>query len=116
MTPEEQEEIWNLSQIRQYRSRLNAKPIGSMIRTLMARNGYGQTQATEDMNQNWQVAVGPTLAAVSRPGAISRGVLQVFVSDSSALQELHMCKKQILEQLKASMPQAGIRDLRGRVG
>lgn len=115
MSPEEQEEAWNLSQIRQQRSRLNAKPIGSMIRTLMARNGYGQTQAAEALEEQWRVAAGPTLAGASRPGTISRGVLQVLVSNSSALQELHMCKKQILQSLTAAMPQAGIRDLRGRV-
>ena len=110
------EEAWNLSQIRQRRSRLNARPIGSMIRTLMARSGYGQTQAVEELAEQWCAAAGPTLAATTRPGNISRGVLQVWVADSSSLQELHMCKKQVLAALKSSLPQAGIVDIRARVG
>lgn len=112
----DEDEAWNLSQIRQRRSRLNAKPIGSMIRTLMARSGYGQTQAVEELLTQWRLAVGPSLAESTRPGNISRGVLQVLVADSSSLQELHLCRKQILAALKGAIPQAGITDLRGRVG
>ena len=117
MTPsEEQEDAWHLSQIRQRRSRLNAKPIGSVIRTLMARKGYGQTQAADELQARWQEAAGQVLGSHSRAGNVSRGVLQVFVADSSALQELHLCKKQVLAALQAAMPHANIRDFRARVG
>ncbi|MEZ6138059.1 MAG: DUF721 domain-containing protein [Pirellulaceae bacterium] len=114
-TQAEREEAWNLSQIKQRSSRLNAKPIGSMIRTLMARNGYGQTGAAEELHQQWRTAAGEPLASCSRPGNIARGVLHVFVNDSSSLQELHLCKKRILTALTANMPQAKIRDIKGRV-
>ncbi len=112
----EDEEAWNLSQIRQQRSRLHAKPIGSMIRSLMARRGYGQTQAVDELQSRWREAAGEVLGSCSRAGNVSRGVLQVFVADSSALQELHLCKKQILAALQSSLPQANIRDFRARVG
>ncbi len=111
----EEEEAWNLGQIRQYGSRLNAKPIASVIRTLMARSGYGQTQAVEQLTESWREAAGPVLSKSTRPGNISRGVLQVFVADSSSLQELHLCKKQLVADLKRLMPQAGITNIRGRV-
>jgi predicted nucleic acid-binding Zn ribbon protein len=115
-TREEQQEAWNLSQIRQRPSNLNAKPIGSLVRTLMARRGYGQTQASEELERQWKLAAGQTLGAYSRPAAISKGVLNIVVDSSSALQELHFSKKQILKQLNAAMPQANIRDIRGKIG
>jgi len=110
-----EEEAWNLGQIRQYGSRLNAKPIGSVIRQLMARSGYGQTQAAEALLESWRQAAGPALAKSTRPGNISRGVLQIFVADSSSLQELHLCKKQLVAAMNSAMPQAGITDIRARV-
>ena len=68
------------------------------------------------MNRQWAIAAGPALAAVSRPGNLSRGILQVFVRDSSSLQELHLMRRQILQAMQASMPQANIKDIRGRIG
>ncbi len=114
-TPEQQE-AWDLSQIKQRHSRLNAKPIGSVIRNLMARRGYGQTQAIDELLHHWRQAVGPTLANSTRPGNVSRGVLQVWVADSPSLQELSMCKRQVLQALQTAMPQAGFVDLRPKIG
>jgi predicted nucleic acid-binding Zn ribbon protein len=115
LTPEEQE-LYELQQIKQRSSRYQAKPIGSAIRQVMARSGLGQTQAAEELLKAWKTAAGPTLGSVSRPGNVSRGVLHVFVQDSSALQELHMSRKQLLIVLQQSMPQLKIKDIRGRVG
>jgi predicted nucleic acid-binding Zn ribbon protein len=115
LTPEEQEQF-ELQQIKQRSSRYQAKPIGSAIRQVIARSGLGQTQAADELLAAWKSVAGPALGSVSRPGNISRGVLQVFVRDSSALQELHMSRKQLLAALKQAMPQLTVKDIRGKVG
>ena len=114
-TPQQQEE-WDLAQIRQRRSRLHAKPIGSVVRRLMTQSGYGQTQSTELLQQKWTEAVGTSLAPLSRPGVVKRGVLQVQVADSATLQELSFCKKQIIASLRQAFPDWQISDVRLRVG
>lgn len=114
-TPEEQER-YELGQIKQRHSPFLAKPIGKAIRTVMARSGLGQTQAAQELQSAWEKAAGPSLSQASRPGKISRGVLQVFVRDSSALQELHLQRRQVLVQLQQLMPQLAVRDIKGRIG
>ncbi len=114
-TPEQQE-AWDLAQIHQRRTRLVAKPIGGVIRRLMASSGYSETQATAQLQQHWEQAVGEILAKLSRPGNISRGALQVEVANSATMQEIHFRKKQILESLRSSTANSGIASLRIRVG
>lgn len=113
-TPEEVEK-WNLSQIRQQRSRLRAKPISSVMRTLMARSGYGQTKSNERLAESFRIAAGEPLASYARPGNINRGVLQVHVANSTVLQEFHFSKRQILKKLQAEIPEANIKDLRAKI-
>ena len=112
----EEDEQYQLAQIKQYPSRLEPKPIGSMVRRLMSRKGYGQLQASADLENAWLEAAAGPLASCSRVGNISRGVLQVVVSNSTALQELHLSKKSIVAKLQQLLPLANIRDLKGRVG
>ncbi len=113
---EEEMEAWNLAQIKQRGSNLHAKPIGSVMRKLMAQRGYAAIQATNELHENWKEIVGEVLASLTCPGNVSRGVLQVIVSDSGAMQELSFRKKQILAALKVKLPEAKVEDLRFRVG
>lgn len=112
----ESEEQWNLSQIRPRPSRLNAKPIGSVVRRLMAQSGYGQTQANEQLASHWKHAVGETLASLTRPGKISRGILLVHAADSATMQELVFQKRQIVSALQRAMPESKLTDIRARIG
>lgn len=113
---EEEIEAWNLAQIHQRRSNLHAKHIGSVMRKLMSQRGYAAIQATSELHEKWAEIVGEVLAQMTCPGNISRGTMQVVVSDSGAMQELSFRKKQILAALKAKLPEAKVEDLRFRVG
>lgn len=114
-TPEQQE-AWELSQIRQRRSRLNAKPIGRVVRNLMASSGYGEIESREQLLQHWRAAVGPELANHTAPARLARGVLHVQADNSSIMQELHFRRKQIVSALQRQLGAATITDLRIRVG
>lgn len=113
-TPE-QREAWDLAQIHQRRSRLVAKPIGSVVRRLLASSGYGETQGAAQLLELWQQAVGPELAKLSRPGNVARGTLQVHVANSAVMQELHFRKKQILAELQSVGTTSKITALKIRV-
>ena len=113
-TPQ-QREAWDLAQIHQRRSRLEAKPIGGMMRRLLASTGYGETQGAAQLLELWKEAVGPELAAHSRPGNVARSTLQVHVANSAIMQELHFRKKQILHKLQKLGTTTKITDLKIRV-
>ncbi len=111
----DQREAWDLAQIHQRRSRLVAKPIGSVMRRLLASSGYAETQGAAQLLEQWQQAVGPELAKLSRPGNVARGVLQVYVANSAVMQEVHFRKKQILAELRKFESNSGLTRLKIRV-
>lgn len=112
----EEREAWDLAQIHQRRSRLVAKPIGSVVRNLLSSSGYAESQAAVELQRHWTAAVGPILAPLSRVGNVSRGTLLVVVANSATMQELHLQKRQLLSYLQTHLPNAKIKDLRIRVG
>jgi predicted nucleic acid-binding Zn ribbon protein len=86
-----------------------------IIPQLMARRGYNRMISQEDYSEIWRELAGP-LRDVSRPGRLKRGVLEVVVGHSAAVQELTFQKRQLLAQLQRRMPDQKIRDLRFVVG
>lgn len=112
---EEELEAWNLAQIKQRPSRLQAKSIRSVMRRLMSQRDYAAIQATASLQDVWSAIVGQPLANATRPGKLSRGTLHVAVSNSGAIQELHFRKRDILSALRAQLPESKIEDLKFRV-
>jgi predicted nucleic acid-binding Zn ribbon protein len=92
------------------------QPIADVLAQLMARRGYARQAAAASSEAAWREAVGQALARVTRPGNIRRGVLEVFVANSTLLQELAFQKTQLLDRLRQLQPDDSIRDLRFRVG
>ncbi len=92
------------------------KPIGDIVAQLMARRGYAHEQSAAALQDAWQAAVGGPLGRFTRAGAVRRGVLEVFIGNSTLLQELTFQKSTLLEKLQAQLPDAKLRDLRFRVG
>ncbi len=110
-----QQELYDLAQIHQVKSRLHAKSIRSVITRLMSERGYAAEQSAKVSLEQWRVAVGPELARLTRPGNIKRGQILIEVSDSVTLQELHFQRTRILKQLQAGLPELKIKDLRIRI-
>lgn len=90
--------------------------IGSIINQLMARRGYAQVQSSADLQQSLATAVGEPLSKTVRAGNVRRGVLHIFASDSTSMQELTFMKRRILRQLQQDHPGAGITDIRMKIG
>jgi predicted nucleic acid-binding Zn ribbon protein len=91
------------------------QPISEILSRLMSRRGYGNRQIGAEWNQIWSAAAGQW-AGQTRVGKFSRGVLEVIVGNSSVLQELTFCKKQLLQSMQERAPHFPIKDLRFRVG
>ena len=89
--------------------------LSEILPQLMARRGYAQLINAEDFDEVWQQVAG-RLAAVSRPGRLQRGVLQITVNSSAAVQELTFQKRQLLRAICEKRPDQKIRDLRFVVG
>ena len=91
------------------------KKIGDVVAGLLARKGYARVQSASAFETAWKEAAGK-LAEHSRPGNVNRGVLEVMVRNSAALQELTFQKKKLLTRLQAQLPDEKITSLRFRVG
>jgi predicted nucleic acid-binding Zn ribbon protein len=92
------------------------KKIADVLAQLITARGYGRIQADADFTAAWQAAAGPELARFTRPGQIRRGQLAVTVANSTIVQELTFQKQRILTAIQGALPDAGIRDLRFRLG
>ena len=81
-----------------------------------SRRGYAGVEAAAERDEAWTAIVGDKMAVYSRMGNVRRGVLEVIVGNSAALQELTFQKKHLLDKITAALPDQKIRDVRFRIG
>ncbi len=92
------------------------KKAADMLSQLMARKGYGQTQTRADMDEAWEIAVGPRFIKTTQAGRIKRGVLEIVVANSAVIQQLSFQKRQLLSAMQQQMPNSKIKDLSFSLG
>jgi len=90
--------------------------MANVLSQLMARRGYSQERSLADQEDAWKEAVGAGGASQTKAGLVRRGVWEVFVSNSTLLQELSFRKRELLAKIAARLPNLKIRDLKFRVG
>jgi predicted nucleic acid-binding Zn ribbon protein len=92
------------------------KRVADIIAQVVQKKGYAQVRAGQAHHAAWQAAAGPHFAAVTEPGKLSRGTLEVTAANSLVMQELSFEKERLLAAIQQSLPEAGIKQLRFRVG
>jgi hypothetical protein len=92
------------------------KKIADVVAQLITQRGYGRIGTDEQLTAAWQKATGETLAKFSRVGKLRRGQLEVWVANSTMMQEFGFEKGRILAAMQRELPDAKIRNLRFRVG
>jgi hypothetical protein len=92
----------------------HAKPIRTIMKTLLVKRGINDEQAALDLEAAWLRVVDTTLAGETRVGRIHRGNFTVWVRNSLALQELDFRRAKLLEAMKKELPHLKLRDLRFR--
>lgn len=91
------------------------KRIDNVLAQVVQKRGYAQVRAAGERDQAWEQAVGE-LASATRVGALRRGTLEIQVTNSLLMQELTFRKEELISKLQAALPDAGIKQLRFRVG
>jgi predicted nucleic acid-binding Zn ribbon protein len=91
------------------------RQIGSLVNQLMARRGYAQAFAGDDMLRLIVAEVGPEIGNSCQVGKLRAGVLQVYAGDSATLQELNFRRRDVLKRLQKEMPDSKITDVRFRI-
>lgn len=92
------------------------QPIADVLAELMARRGFARVQSVAEYEAAWRQAAGPLAAQYSRVGELRRGKLEVFVANSTLMQEFSFQKVELVAKLQELLPDQGIADLRFRIG
>ena len=92
------------------------KPIADVLAQVVQKRGYAQVRQAGQWNDAWAAAAGEAFVRVTEVGTLRRGVLEVTAANSLVMQELSFEKERILAQLQTTLPDAGIKNLRFRVG
>ncbi len=92
------------------------KSVSDVLAQLVQRKGYAQVRAAQAHHEAWQAAAGSHFGAVTEPGQIRRGVLEVTAANSLVMQELTFEKERLLAAIQLALPEAGIKQLRFKVG
>lgn len=95
---------------------LQPKRMADVIAQVVQRRGYAQVRAARQWDEAWRAAAGPEFSAVTRPGVLRRGTLEVLADNSLVMQELTFEKDRLLAELQSALPAAGIKQLRFKVG
>ncbi|HEX9579497.1 MAG TPA: DUF721 domain-containing protein [Gemmatimonadales bacterium] len=80
----------------------SAARIGELLDRYLARSGYSDRLAQAGVISDWATLVGPTVAAVTTPEAVTRdGTMFVRVTTAPWMQELQLMTPVILKKLGA---------------
>ncbi len=85
----------------------------SALLRFIRSTGAVNRSAAESLDAEWKRIVGPELGRRSTARKIRDGVVEVVVTNSATLEELRgYLHETVLEQMKTSLPQSGIRAIR----
>jgi hypothetical protein len=91
------------------------RQIGDVLAQLIARRGYARQQSTAALQSAWEQVAGE-FATVTRAGNLSRGTLEILVSNNLLAQELGFQTDELIARLQKLFPASKINKLRFRVG
>jgi len=92
------------------------KKVQGVVARLMEKRGYAQIRTVGLRDEAWHQAAGEEVGRISQVVGIRRGVFEVLVANSLVVQELTFSKETLLAKLQHALPDAGIKQLRFRVG
>jgi predicted nucleic acid-binding Zn ribbon protein len=90
--------------------------VGKVLSELIALKGLARVQGLEQLQQAWRAVAGDDFGRKSSVIELSRGVLQIGVSNSALLGELAgFHKRSLLENLQQQFAHLKIRELKFRL-
>jgi predicted nucleic acid-binding Zn ribbon protein len=94
--------------------RIAPRPLSSALEALTATLAPATTLAR--VQEIWEGAAGPAIAAAARPTAERDGVLTVTCAAAVWAQELDLMAGELIPNLNAALGEQAIRELRCRTG
>lgn len=85
------------------RSKGDARPLDELLVSLAQAHGLVETMRAHRLVIEWHGLVGPTIARVTAPDGLNRGVLSVWVKTSPWMQELRMMKEQVIRDINEKL-------------
>lgn len=87
--------------------------VSKALSELIALRGFARVQADAQLQAAWDQAAGTEIARLTKVGSLSRGTLQVLVSNAALLAELNgFHKSNLLVSLQQTRPEYKIKHLR----
>ena len=93
-----------------------AAPIGEVIKVVFTKIEKDKTTSEDTMNRVWKGLVGEAAFKHSRPNALRKGVLTVYVDTPAWLHDLTIKKRGILKGLKTELGKDRISEIHFKVG
>ena len=90
--------------------------VSDILRSVLQKKGIPLNLENQRMARAWDSAVGPRIAAQTRPDTIRRGILFVRVSNSVWMQQLHYLKQEIIEKVNRTLGEEVIGNLFFTIG
>ena len=92
------------------------QPIGEILSRGLKRRGFTPRLEEGRLFELWPEAVGPAIAAQSRPDAMRGGIMFVQTTSSVWVQQLHFMKNEIRNKINELSGKTWVRDIRFGVG
>ncbi len=92
------------------------EPLGPLVARVLNDIGAGDSARVMRIAERWEEAVGAEIAAHCRPTALRGGVLEATVDSSVWCQQLQLRGPEIIEALRAALPEEAPSKLWFRVG
>lgn len=90
-------------------------PVGDIVKAVFERIERGRTLTKEDVEERWKEIAGDA-ARHTRPVALRRATLTVFVDSSAWMQQVTIRKRTLLKQLKRAFGKDKISGIHFRIG
>ncbi len=80
-----------------------ARPLDELLPALAEAHGLGELMRSQRVIIEWHHLVGPTIARVTAPDGLHKGVLSVWVKSSPWMQELRAMKTQVIADINRGL-------------
>ncbi|MGD9973654.1 MAG: DUF721 domain-containing protein [Desulfatirhabdiaceae bacterium] len=90
--------------------------IGQILKESLKSCRKESAGALSTINDIWTVAVGPDISENSRPAAIKKELLLVYVTSPVWIHHLHFSKQSIIGRLNDLLGKAEISDIKFKIG
>ena len=92
------------------------KPMGDLMRLLVAGRGWGERMAVQRLADSWEQIVGPHVAAHCEPLRLIRGVLTIRVERGAWATELTLLASSIAQSADRFLGAGAVKEARIQVG